>query len=251
MQPMKNKRTIFWALCTACLLLSVWITLISGRPAQPAEILRPSSATKVAFTEPSDILIIDGSDEFLIPADKAFLYKVNRQGEKVATMEASGFDLEAVCQDEKHYYVSEETYQKILVLDKQNGRLIKEIPFKHGGGRNEGVEAMACVNGTSFVLATEKDPQYFFLCDKNFQVSETFQIADIDEVSGMCWYKNKLYVLSDESETIYEVDIDQRKILRQWQLNVINPEGIAINEKGEVFITCDDMARIYTYTLPL
>lgn len=228
----------------------LWLILFSGAFRDKGMILQPTSYVRVNFTEPSDLLYLDGSDEFLVLGDKAFLYRVNRSGERIGVLDVSGFDLEAICEDDQNYYVSEETYQTILVIDKKTGVKIKDVPFKHAGGRNEGIEAMVKMEDNTFLLATEKDPQIFFVCNNTFEVQETFHIEEIGEVSGMCYSNNKLYVLSDEEETIYEVDMRTRKVIRQWRMNVVNPEGIAMSLKKEIFIACDDMARIYTYSLP-
>lgn len=226
----------------------------TGNVGKP-EKLKPIAWYKVPFNEPSDICKSATGNEYLIPGDKAFVYVVSLSDQDgriemktVDTLAFSNFDIEAICTDGKYYYLSEETYQQIHIVDIHTLQLVKTIPFHHGGGRNEGFESIAWIpNENHFILSTEKDPQLFTLTDENFQIKEQFVIAGIREVSAMTWYNNNWYVLSDEDATVYCVDWKSRTILRSWKIPVINPEGIVFKDNGEMIITSDDMARVFIF----
>lgn len=139
-----------------------------------------------------------------------------------------------------------------LGLGSEGKKVLREIPFKHGGGRNEGVESMVFLPHTKeFILATEKDPNLFFRVDENFEIKEQFTIAGISEVSGMAVYQSIWYVLSDEASTIYQVDLASKRIMREWLIAVINAEGITFDQQGNAWVCSDDMQKVFQFKLPV
>jgi uncharacterized protein YjiK len=127
----------------------------------------------------------------------------------------------------------------------------KSISLKHFGGRNEGIESLTYnENENAFYLCSEKDPCIFYKADSHFQVLEQFQIPGISEVSSMTFFNGQCYVLSDEASQIFLVNLNDYSIQRSWQLNLLNPEGICFDDKGNCWIVSDDMAMIFKYKLP-
>jgi uncharacterized protein YjiK len=211
--------------------------------------LKPIKVLNSQCNEPSDILFLN--QRFWVLGDKAFLYEMTENA-KVKSTPISDFDLEGLATDGKYLYVSEETYQRIWVWDPQSGEVVKQIPFKHNGGRNEGVESLTYVaKEKSFYLATEKDPNIFYRTDEQFAIQEQFHIPGISEVSGMACYQGFSFVLSDEASTLFQVDFQNKKIIRQWKLPIINPEGVTFDDKGNLWICADDMQKIYQFNNPL
>lgn len=210
--------------------------------------LKPTSRVRTAINEPSDIMVLDNGD-YLVPGDKAFVYELNASGSIINSYDFNAFDIEGITSDEKYIYLSEETYQRIIIVDKSTMKMVGQVPFHHNGGRNEGVESIAHITNTNtFILATEKDPQIFFICDNHFQVLKEFQIAGISEVSGMCYNGEKLYVLSDEAHTIFQIDLASFTIEKQWSINVINAEGLIVKGSTATVVS-DDMASIFQFNL--
>ncbi len=223
------------------------ITMASGVHAQ--EKLVPIKIIKSQCNEPSDILFFN--NQFYVLGDKAFLYQMNLSG-TIESTHLSDFDLEGMTTDGQYIYVSEETYQRIWVWDPQSGQVIKQIPFKHGGGRNEGVESLAFdAKAHQFILATEKDPNLFYRTDLDFNILEQFKVEGISEVSGMTYHKGLWYVLSDEESTLYQVNDQTKKIEKYWELPIINAEGVAFDNDGGLWISADDMKKIFQFKSPI
>jgi hypothetical protein len=202
----------------------------------------------VPFNEPSDIIFQNG--KFIICGDKAFVYSWLPNTQPVQ-LSVSDFDIEAVCSVQNKLYLSEETYQRIIEFDLETNKTKRQFPFKHFGGRNEGIESLTYnENENAFYLCSEKDPCIFYKADSHFQVLEQFQIPGISEVSSMTFFNGQCYVLSDEASQIFLVNLNDYSIQRSWQLNLLNPEGICFDDKGNCWIVSDDMAMIFKYKLP-
>jgi uncharacterized protein YjiK len=217
-----------------------------------AQCLKPISSSWLKFSEPSDLCATAVPGEYILLAEKGRVLVVNEQLEMLREAPFYGYDLEGVCFDGTHVYVSEESFQKILVLDAKTLEVIRSVPLHHGGGRNEGFEAMAYIpQSKSFLLSTEKDPQYFLELDANLRVMQTFTIKGISEVSAITLIGKNVYVLSDEDHALYHVDVQGRKIIEQYELPVINPEGVCAKPNGEIMVVSDDMAKLFNFQIPI
>ncbi len=196
----------------------------------------------IGLNEPSDLLYFN--DTWYACGNKAFVYESKDLVHWEALPSVSDFDLEAITTDGEFLYISEETYQRILVYDTKTKNVVRTIPFKHGGGRNEGIEAMTFLSKTkTFLLVTEKDPCIFYEVNRDFQIINQFQIDGIDEVSSIGWYNNNVFVLSDEDAAIYELDWTTKAIKNQIKIPLINPEGF-VWLHNEWIVCSDDMKRI-------
>lgn len=229
---------------TICLFLSLF-----SFHAWTQKALKPIKSIPTSFTEPSDLLFLN--DQFFVLGDKAGFFIMDALG-KGDRQDFQDLDLEGITTDGQWIYLSEETYQRIWVWDPKEKKVLREIPFKHGGGRNEGVESLVFLPHTKeFILATEKDPNLFFRVDENFEIKEQFTIAGISEVSGMAVYQSIWYVLSDEASTIYQVDLASKRIMREWLIAVINAEGITFDQQGNAWVCSDDMQKVFQFKLPV
>lgn len=222
----------FWII--ACLLMFQQVIA-------QTEVIRKSSM-KVA--EPSDISNWPGKENYLVLADKAFLYEYAPDGTQINRHSFESLDLEAITCSEKYCYISEETLQRIHVLDIATLEEIHAVQWHHGGGRNEGVEALVWLNESRQLLAaTEKDPQFFTLFDESIQPLYSFRVEGIEEVSSLTYHRGNVYVLSDEQATIYRLSKDLRKVEMQWAIPIINPEGLIFTDDNKVIVLSDDQAQ--------
>ncbi len=214
--------------------------------------LKPLWKHRLSVDEPSDLCQTSTANEFILLADKAFVYRMDQNGNILSKLDFTGYDLEAICADDQYYYISEETFKEIYQIRKSDFVLEKTIPIQHGGGRNEGIEAMVYFpDSKKFILATEKGPQTMMEMDQSMSLISTFSIEGISEVSAMTFYKNKWFVLSDEASTLYEVDLSTKKIKAQYWLPIINPEGISFTSEGKLLVVSDDMAKIFLFEIPV
>ena len=205
------------------------------------EVIRKSA---LAVAEPSDISKWPGKENYLVLADKSFLYEYAPDGTQIKRHSFESLDLEAITCSDKYCYVSEETLQRIHVLDVATLDEIHAVQWHHGGGRNEGVEALVwLVESRRLLASTEKDPQFFTLFDESVQPLYSFRVEGIEEVSALSYHQGSVYVLSDEQATIYQLSKDLKKVEMQWAVPMINPEGMVFADDNKVIVLSDDQAQ--------
>ena len=218
--------------------------LLSGLTGYTQQLKTLEKINPIGLNEPSDLLYFKNT--WYACGNKAFVYE-SKDLIHWEALPISDFDLEALTTDGEFIYVSEETYQRILVYDTNKRSLVRTIPFKHGGGRNEGVEAMTFLpKSKTFLMVTEKDPCIFYELSDDFQIINQFQVAGIDEVSAVGFYDDKLYVLSDEDAAIYELDWTNKTISNELKVPLINPEGF-VRIKDEWIVCSDDMKKVVRF----
>lgn len=227
----------------------ILLTLLTFDYAKSQEVIVVSKKA-LDISEPSDICLAPDGQTFLVPGAKSYLYRCSAQGEVIETASYKGYDLEGVCTDGKHIFVSEENFQRIVVLDAAHLNPEYSISLPHGGGRNEGREACCYLSSSrEFLYSTEKNPQFFSRLNASHQIIEEFRIKGISEVSALTEFQEKIYALSDEDATIYQIDINKKTILQKWRLNILNPEGVVFLAEGKCIVISDDEARWYELEL--
>ena len=70
------------------------------------------------------------------------------------------------------------------------------------------------------------------------------------DISSARFYKDELFLLSDEDMMLIKVNPLTYEVIQKWSLPVINPEGLAFDKDGNILITCDDMQRLYYFNNP-
>jgi uncharacterized protein YjiK len=96
-------------------------------------------------------------------------------------------------------------------------------------------------------MITEKDPTIVFELNEQLEVLDQVTINIGSDISAATFYKDNLYVLSDEAHTIFQLDPKTYAVIKQWELNIINPEGIAFMPDGQVAVVSDDAGIIYYF----
>lgn len=198
--------------------------------------------------EPSDLALSADGQSFFIVSDDGILYEADLKGiiKRKAEFEATDFE---AC-----YATSE----KVMVVDERT-RLVhtytlpnlertssKEVTYL--GGRNKGFESLT-FNQTKgrFLMITEKDPTIVFELDQQLEIVDRVTINIGSDISAATFYKDNFYVLSDEAHTIFQLDPKTYAVIKQWELNVVNPEGIAFMPDGQVAVVSDDAGIIYYF----
>jgi uncharacterized protein YjiK len=210
--------------------------------------IKPINKFNVKLNEPSEIVYLD-KNKFLVLANKAFMYEVDATGKVLRELNYKGYDLEAACIAEGKLYVVDESYRTVTVFD-QNYKVIATHQINFSGSRNLSFESLTYNPETKmFYAATEKKPAQLFEFDQNFNMLNQYSIKGIKEVSALNWHNGQLYILSDEQHTIFKADVSNRTIIQQWEIPVINPEGLAFDENDNLLIVSDDMNKLFTFRL--
>lgn len=229
------------SILVACMLVKISL----GAQAQCVEVL---SKHKLHISEPSDICP-DGKGGFFIVGNKGFIFPVSAQGEQLGSPSHIGYDIEAITLLEGRIIASEENFQRLYHLSAGDLKWQYSSVLLHGGGRNDGVEALTSLRDGTLLASTEKGPQSFFVLNAEFQILREFTIAGIEEVSALARFNDSVYVLSDEQSTIYQIDLEQKSIVKSWALNIINPEGLVFTNANRCVVVSDDEAMWYEMQL--
>lgn len=145
------------------------------------------------------------------------------------------------------FFIAEERTRSITLialdlLDTHYTRLAPHFVFDLGGKRNYGIEGIAySKQHDTLFIANEKFPAAVYKIDgflrghlRGFKIQKLF--SSTKDISGLAWdeVRQRLYVLSDESKMVREMDING-VIYRESDLGDIiqhipQPEGIAVHQ---------------------
>lgn len=233
------------------LLFSGLIALVAG-PEKPVK-LKPKRFLNVAVKEPSDLCFHPSGASLFMVSDNGFLYETDLSGRILRQADYEGYDCEGVWADEAYVYVVEERTRKIRLFDLDSLRNVRTVHVPYGGGRNKGYEAF-CANPAKggFVLLTEKDPIYLFELDAELRLVNEVTLDGIAaDISAATWHDDHLWLLSDEDMQVLKLDPLTYQVLSRWYVPIINPEGLAFSDRGEILVLSDDMQRLYFFDHPL
>lgn len=213
--------------------------------------IKPIKKLNVKFREPSEVLLSSDTSKLFILGDKAFLYETDLMGKELRKSPMSSIDIEGACLYNGKIYVSDESTRQVLVLDEKTLKLEKTMMVFNQGPRNLGFESITHLPAANnFLMCTEKTPCEFYQYTNDFVLVNQFTIPGITEVSGMTFYDNNLYVLSDEQATVYKVNPADYSVLKSWKVPMNNPEGISFNAHGQMMVISDDMGKLFIFNNP-
>lgn len=149
--------------------------------------------------------------------------------------------------EDNQFFIAEERIRSItkISLNLTGARYTRVSPgfvFDLGGKRNEGIEGIAYSKQHDILfIANEKNPAVVYKIEgfvrgqhSGLKIEKIF--ASVRDISGLAWdeVRQRLYVLSDESKMVREMDING-VIHRESDLSDIighipQPEGIAIHQ---------------------
>lgn len=233
-------------LASVFLVLLASFVMFSGKPV----LIKPYKTHRLWLSEPSEICYT-GNDRFIILANKGFLFETDSHGKVMHKSSETGLDLEGACIVEDKIYVSDESLRTVMVYNLQDLSWKETKQLHYNGPRNTGFESITFLpESEKFLLASEKNPQFFAEYSKDFQPIRQFFIQGIREVSAMTVYNGFLFVLSDEQQSVFKVSLQNYSVLQSWKLPIINPEGICFTSSGDMVIVSDDMGKMFYFKNP-
>lgn len=236
-------QSIFMALCLGISL---------GGQAQKIQKIKPIRSFSTAIPEPSDLCFDAKTNHFFVVSDNGILYETDSDGKILRQKKESNCDYEAVCKDDFFVYAVDETHRNIYAYDLNTLECAKIINVPYQGGRNSGYEAMTFNPiKQNWLLLTEKNPITLFELDSHFTVTNQKDLSALArDISAATFHEGFLWLLSDEDRTVFKLNPQTYEKLAQWELPLINPEGLAFDSVGNLIITCDDRQRIYYFNNP-
>ena len=204
-------------------------------------------AFSIKIPEPSDISVSPEGNSLFIVSDDGGLYETDLEGKIIRSTKAGLVDAEGVYADENSVYVVEERNRFIKTFSRKDFTLQRTTNIPYEGGRNRGFEGITKSPDGSWLLFTEKDPVWMFTLDEKMHEINRMKWELPGDVSAAVWFKNSLWLLSDERAEVWQTDWKTGTILKRFKIPVLNPEGLAFSKDGKMYILSDDGQKLYVF----
>jgi len=231
-------------------ILFVLLALVawSFKASEKIQVIKPSTFYNIKVQEPSDICLAADGKSFFMVSDNGLLYQTDLTGNILKKADFTGIDFEAVYADAQFVYVMDETPRTVRIYDQATLEIKRNIPLHYAGGRNKGFESLTFnPEKKVFITLTEKDPIWVREYSQDFVLQNEFVFKGASDISAATFYNQSLFLLSDEDRMVLRLDPNTYEILEKKIVPIINPEGIAFDLEGKMFITSDDMERLYVF----
>ena len=171
-----------------------------------------------------------------------------RPGRKILRKaKEEGMDFEGIEVKDSFIYVSDEKPRKVYKYRKCDLALIKVYNVAWSGGFNKAFESITYNYTKSCFLLVSQQPVVVIEFDSNFHELERYPLHIARDMSDARWYKGSLYLLSNMDNRIFKCDPSTYAVKEYYNLNIINPEGLAFDADDNVLITSDNTQRLYFF----
>lgn len=213
--------------------------------------------------EASGISYSEKSNTLFVVNDEGSIYELSKKGKILREKKIGKYDLEGIVVDDINnvLLVADEKNDTILVLSKDNFKKQKKISIKRKfeGVKilkkgSDGIEGIALHNNKIY-LSNQSDKLYpkddssviviidYDLKNKRQKIKNIINHG-LTDISGLTFFDDILYMISDDNNVIVSYDIKKKKILRKDKLpKKFAQEGITFDNKGNLFIA-DDKGQI-------
>jgi uncharacterized protein YjiK len=205
-----------------------------------------------SIPEASGISYCTDTNTLVIANDEGKFYEITPNGDILATHSLGNYDLEGVvCEDDRFVFAIENgdllgVNRKTLQQNLYSLEKVKKL------GKKNGIEGIAKV-GDNYLLTIQtkdKEEASFMLvaiADGKTKVLKTIHHGIIDS-AGLDYKDGILYIVSDKKDKLYLYDLEKEKEIKKIKLPSLALEGVALDEKGNIFFA-DDNGAILRYTL--
>jgi uncharacterized protein YjiK len=223
--------------------------------------------TIASIEEASGICYVDKSDTLFVVGDNGFVYEIDRNGKELNSKDLSHMkdhDFEGIAYDDQtdQLYIVIEGVDNLLVLDRTL-RYINDINIdrKDSDDRDifekegEGLEGISIYNGEiyvsnqSFDLLPKSDPSVIVRLGLGADKASIEEVINPEyiNISGMAFFDDILYLVSDTDNLLIKYDIKNREVISDRSIQEIDSslkgvalEGVAFDKKGYIYFTIDD-----------
>lgn len=213
--------------------------------------IKPEKWVSIKVSEPSDITFSASTNSFFVVSDNGLLYELDTDGNVKRKADYKGYDFEGVWCDDVNVYVVSEMSRSVYRFDKAKLQLQNTSEVAYSGGRNKGFESLTYnVKRERYVMVTEADPILIFELNADFHTLNRIEFKGARDISAATWHDDKLWLLSDEDMLIFRLNPETYEIEASWKIPVLNPEGLAFDDKGNMLVVADDLERLYYFNKP-
>jgi len=199
--------------------------------------------------EPSDIVYDSITQHFFVVSDHGILFETDLKGNIIRKASEEGMDFEGIEIKDSFIYISDETPRKVYKYRKSDLSLVKVYQVSWGGAANRAFESITYNNSKNCFVLVSQEPVSIVEYDENFREKERYPFHGVRDISGARWYKDELYLLSNKDDCIIKCNPLTYEPIEFYRINVLNPEGLAFDSAGQVYITSDDLQRLYFFKI--
>jgi len=216
-----------------------------------------SAGKKIAkIPEASGIAYCQSSDTLVVANDEGSYYEITTKGKILKKVKLGKYDLEGVvCEDEQMIFVRED--KGLLIVDRKSEKKKKVSvdTFYEGKklplfDKKNGIEGIAKVGNIIYLAKQSKKKKKSFIAVVKMTPYPP-RIIDVIEhhiadTAGLTYHNGSLYMVSDKEDILIRYDLDKKKIIQKIKLEKGAWEGIAFDNKGNVYLADDD-GRVLKY----
>lgn len=216
----------------------------------------PEGKVIAKIPEASGISYCSKDKMFIVVNDEGSYYEMSRKGKILYKTKLGKYDLEGVvCEDEQMIFALEN--KGILIVDRNTGKK-KKVPldtFYNGKklplfDKKSGVEGIAKVGNILYLAkqSKKKKKSYIAVVKLTPYPSRIVDILEhhVSDTAGLTYHDGYLYMVSDKEDLLIKYDLDKKKSVQKVKLEKGAWEGIAFDNKGNVYLADDD-GRVLKY----
>ncbi|NVJ54521.1 MAG: SdiA-regulated domain-containing protein [Campylobacteraceae bacterium] len=212
--------------------------------------------------EASGIVYSEKSNTLFVVNDEGTIYELSLKGKIKREKKLGDYDLEGIAIDEKKniLLLANEENDEIILLNKKDFSLIKKIKIKGSYKGNKvlkkgknGIEGITLYKDKIYASNQSNKPYpkedssvVIILDNKSKKKLKIKDIIDhgYKDIAGLCFYKDFLYLVSDDANLLIKYDINSKKTIKEYKLSKkYAQEGITFDKKGNLYIA-DDKGKI-------
>jgi uncharacterized protein YjiK len=197
--------------------------------------------------EPSDVAYDKETNHLFIVSDHGMLFETDLTGKVIRKAKEGGLDFEGVIIKNGYVYVSDETPGKIYKYRKDDLELMQTYKVSWSGALNRAFESITYNETKNCFVLVSQAPPVIIEYDTSFKELNRYPFNATRDVSSARWHNNSCYILGNKDRTIFECDPLNYRIKQAYLINVLNPEGLDFDSDENVYITSDDLQRLYFF----
>ncbi len=210
----------------------------------------------VKIPEASGISYCTNTDTLIVVNDEGTYYEIDTKGKILQKVKLGKYDLEGVvCEDKQIIFVRED--KGLLIVERESDKKKKVIVDSFYEGKNlalfdkkAGIEGIAKVGNIIYLAKQSKKKKNSFIAVVKLtpypgRVLDIIEV-DVADIAGLTYHNNALYMVSDKKDLLIKYDLDKKKRVKKVKLAKGAWEGIAFDNKGNVYLA-DDNGRVLKY----
>ncbi len=204
---------------------------------------------KLKIPEPSDICLHKSGNSVFIVSDRGRIYETDFEGKILRASEQKPYDFEGITfTGGNELFVVDEEKNIICMYNVAALKINDIFRTEIKTSPKSGIEAICEIQDGKILAITEKDPVEMFVYTYDFDLLERKKPKVPKDISAACFYKQRLWLLSDEDSAVYLMKDDFITIEKTWKIPFSGAEGIAFTKDGVLMVVSDKTETLYLFS---